>query len=106
MTKDLIEKEFANLDVGGRREWYQVDRETFGRELDSTRKNGYAVTVDMPVPGITAVSAPVFDHTGRVQLCIAAIGPKPLIDIGPEGAVIPELLAFCQDLSHDLGYLH
>lgn len=105
MTSELIEKEFANQEVGGRRDWFQVDRDTFGSALHKARKNGYAVTIDMPVPGITAVSAPVYDHTGRVQLCIAAIGPKPLVDVGPTGTVIHELLGFCQKMSHDLGYL-
>ncbi|WP_163851291.1 IclR family transcriptional regulator [Pseudooceanicola aestuarii] len=104
MTSELIEAEFASREVGGRRDWFRVDRETFARETAEARARGYAVTRDMPVPGITAVSAPVHDYTGRVQLCIAAIGPGPLVDAGPDGRVVQTLLAFTDRLSGDLGH--
>lgn len=104
MTSELIEAEFASQETGARREWFRVDRETFATETRLARERGYATTVDMPVPGITAVSAPVYDHTGRVQLCIAAIGPKQMVDAGAEGRVVRELCAFTSKLSEDLGH--
>ncbi|MFD0979428.1 IclR family transcriptional regulator [Tropicimonas aquimaris] len=104
MTSDLIEAEFASRETGGRQEWFRADRETFARETELARQRGYAVTVDMPVPGITAVSAPVYDHTGQVQLCIAAIGPKQMVDASADGQVVRELCAFTSKLSEDLGH--
>ena len=104
MTAGLIEAEFASQATGSRREWFRVDRTLFATKLEQARARGYATTVDMPVPDITAVSAPVYDHTGHVQLCVAAIGPNALVDTAPDSRVISELRSFAEQLSADLGY--
>ncbi|OSP54387.1 IclR family transcriptional regulator [Pseudoruegeria sp. SK021] len=105
MTSDLIEAEFASQETGGRQDWFRVDRDTFVQETALAKHQGYAVTIDMPVPGITAISAPVYDYTGRVQLCIAAIGPRALVDVRSDGPVVAALCAFTAKLSHDLGFI-
>ena len=81
-----------------------VSAETFRREVAEVRRLGYSITRDAPIPGVSAVAAPVFDHTGTVQLVVTAIGPSNYIDLSPDGPCVTRLMAFTQALSHDLGH--
>lgn len=60
--------------------------------------------MDIPIPGVSAIAAPVFDHSGTMELAITLIGPTPVIDLEPEGPAVACLLAFTEQLSDDLGY--
>lgn len=55
------------------------------REIAKVRRDGIAATTDLPVPGISALSAPVFNHSGHLQLAITVIGPTPKIDVSLQG---------------------
>lgn len=103
-TDPLVEKEFADRD-SRRRSLYTIDRDAFQTNVEKTRRNGYGTTQDMPVPGITAISGPVFDHSGTLQLCVAAIGPSDFISIEPGTYVVEEVLNFTRKLSNDLGHI-
>ena len=37
------------------------------------RAHGLARAVGVPIPGINALSAPVFDHTGAIVLAVTAV---------------------------------
>ncbi|MBU1344595.1 MAG: IclR family transcriptional regulator [Proteobacteria bacterium] len=50
------------------------DKNRLEQELDFCRKNGYAVDNGEITPGITAVSAPVFDHNNAVAAGIVLVG--------------------------------
>lgn len=50
------------------------DPEKLDQELALCRKNGYAVDNGEVTPGITAVSAPVFDHNNAVSAGIVLVG--------------------------------
>lgn len=50
------------------------DSQRLNRELMFCRDNGYAVDNGEITPGITAVSAPVFDHNNRVAAGIVLVG--------------------------------
>jgi DNA-binding IclR family transcriptional regulator len=50
------------------------DNERLDQELALCRKNGYAVDNGEITPGITAVSAPVFDHNNAVTAGIVLVG--------------------------------
>jgi len=56
------------------------------------------------LPGINAISAPVFDHTGQTQLAITLIGPARLVDIRRGSPQVRRLAEFTADLSSELGY--
>lgn len=73
-------------------------------EVAAVRAAGHALTFDRPIPGVSAVAAPVFDFTGAMQLAVTVIGPTPLIDLAPGGAAIRAACAFTAQLSADLGY--
>lgn len=76
----------------------------FEKEAEQTKKLGYATANGSPVPGINAISAPVFDHTGQMQLAITLIGPARVVDIRRGSPQVKRLLAFTTGLSTKLGY--
>jgi DNA-binding IclR family transcriptional regulator len=82
----------------------QAKSPALDRELDRIRAQGYAATDGNPWPGVAAACAPVFDHTGQMQLAVALLGPSTALDCGAGGDQIAALLAFTRDLSHRLGY--
>jgi DNA-binding IclR family transcriptional regulator len=51
-----------------------LDRKRLAEELELCRVKGFAVDNGEVTPGITAVSAPVFDHNNRVMAAIVMVG--------------------------------
>lgn len=78
--------------------------EALRREVEKVRRDGIAATVDLPVPGISALSAPIFNHSGHLQLAITVIGPTPKIDVSLNGPHAEALRAFTRRISAQLGY--
>ena len=73
-------------------------------ELNAIRSQNYA-TIDMPpIPGINALSAPVFDHVGQILMAVTLIGPAELFDSSVNSPFIPILLRFTGSLSSKLGF--
>ncbi len=77
---------------------------SYWEEVGAVREVGYAITRDLPIPGVSAVAAPVFDHTGKMQLAVTAIGPTGMIDLSSGGPAVTGLLDFTRRLSNELGY--
>jgi len=102
-TRPLVEEELSNTEFE-RRAFFNVDEETFQKAKQKAKYNGYAVTRDMPIPGVSAIAAPVFDHTGQIQLVITIIGPTGYIDLASDGIHVHRLIEFTRNLSRDLGY--
>lgn len=82
----------------------EVSESAFRAEVSVVRQKGYAITRDLPIPGVSAIAAPVFDHTGTVQLVVTLIGPSNIIDVSDTGPGLEQLMRFTGDLSHDLGH--
>jgi DNA-binding IclR family transcriptional regulator len=74
-------------------------------DIAAIRSLGYSITEGVPVPGINAISAPVFDHTGQMQHAITAIGNEGTLDCGPDSPQPAAVLALARRLSSELGYL-
>ncbi len=72
--------------------------------IQSAREKGYATTVGRPVPGVAAISAPVFDHGGQIAFVVTAIGPAGLVDTRPESAQVRAVLDYARALSGKLGH--
>jgi len=69
MPKAHLRKLFSNL------RWQ--DPPSFGTylaEVEAARRNGYAIDPGNYVKGVTTVSAPVLDETGRPIMAISAVG--------------------------------
>jgi DNA-binding IclR family transcriptional regulator len=68
------------------------------------RKLGFATMDPLPLPGILAIAAPVYDFTGEIRMAITLIGPVTGLDADPAGAQVRALLACRGELSEQLGF--
>lgn len=104
----LIEA-FLESDIGrasvGEEAARRMDRAQIEAAVAEVRERGLARAVDRPIPGVHALSAPVFDQTGSIALVITAIGPSGAFDAGWDGPIARELLACAGTASTRLGYL-
>ncbi|MCA0327099.1 MAG: IclR family transcriptional regulator [Proteobacteria bacterium] len=68
------------------------------------RAQGCAIVHDTLLPGISAVSAPIFDAHGHVGAVLTALGASNGFDVRPEGAVCPQVVREAADISAALGF--
>lgn len=78
--------------------------EGFANALAETRSHGLARVLGDLLPGIAALSVPVFDHQDEVAAVISALGRQDRFDVRWEGTVAIELRRAAGDLSHRLGH--
>lgn len=71
--------------------------------LAEVRRRRLARAVDLSVPGVSALAAPVFDTTGAMVLSITAIGASAAFDTDWDGALAQALASCAGDLSRRLG---
>ncbi|TKT78129.1 IclR family transcriptional regulator [Aquamicrobium sp. LC103] len=83
---------------------FEFDEARYWQDVETVRQRGFETTRDLPIPGVSAVAAPVFDHTGKMQLVLTAIGPTSMIDLSEDGPAVRGLLDFTRRLSSELGY--
>ena len=57
--------------------------------VSDVRKNGYSTIQSAGVPGIDAVSVPVFDEAGLFVGVLSCIGHSDIVDTHPDGSIIP-----------------
>jgi DNA-binding IclR family transcriptional regulator len=68
------------------------------------RRRGMARAVGHPIPGINAVSVPVFDHTGAIVLALTTLGPSGSFDAAWNGVIARKVRACAARVSARLGY--
>lgn len=102
LTAPMIERELLDHARGGARSRFDAAR--YQAQIAQIRARGYETTTDLPIPGVSAVCAPVFDYTGDLKLAVTIIGPTPLIDLDAAGPVVKAIMEFTRRLSCDLGY--
>jgi DNA-binding IclR family transcriptional regulator len=76
----------------------------FDREVAKVRADGIACIDGVALPGLGAVSVPVFDARGELVLSLTAIGPSATFDAAPGGAVARRLKPAARQLSMRLGW--
>jgi DNA-binding IclR family transcriptional regulator len=79
--------------------WTQLQR-----ELDDVRRHGLGRADGAIVAGVSALSAPVFDHRGAMVLAITAIGPSAALDTRWSGATAATLRDAARAVSARLGH--
>ncbi len=72
--------------------------------LDQVRQAGIAQALGNPLPGIDALSVPVFDHSGNIVLALTSLGPATLFDASPRGTIANALKSCAFAISEKLGY--
>ncbi len=102
LVEDLIAAEIANPAHSQRVAAGMRIEEVRGM-IERVRALGYATTADAPVPGVSAISAPVFDHGGQIAFVVTAIGPSGLVDLRAESPQIAILRSYAATLSNQLG---
>jgi DNA-binding IclR family transcriptional regulator len=73
------------------------------RVVDEVLRHGLSRTVDRPIPGISALSAPVFDAWGRLALAMTVTGPSGTLETAWNGAPARSLVAAAKRVSARLG---
>jgi len=79
--------------------WAQLQR-----ELDEVRRHGLGRAEGAVIAGVSALSAPVFDHRGAMVLAITAIGPSAALDTRWQGPVANALRDAARSVSARLGH--
>jgi DNA-binding IclR family transcriptional regulator len=69
------------------------------------RAQGAARTLGGVLPGINAISVPVFDATGHLALALIVLGAESVFDAEWGGAVDRRVRDIAQRISSELGYL-
>lgn len=84
-----------------------AERARFDAELPArlaaVRERRLARAVDLSLPGVSALAAPVFDEQQRLLLSLTGIGPTPAFDTAWDGPVATALRRAAQALSRRLG---
>lgn len=75
----------------------------FEKQLAEVRQHRLSRSVGEVVPGINAMAAPVFDHTGAMVLAVTAIGPAAAFDTRWDGAIAQSLRTCAEQVSQRLG---
>jgi len=74
----------------------------FQTSLDKIRARGLESSVDAPSPGISSLSAPVFDPDGRLALALTVIGSTGSIDVAADGPIARALLGAAREIGAEL----
>jgi DNA-binding IclR family transcriptional regulator len=102
VTAPFIEAEFKAggpvLDMGK-----AIDRAGFEQVLARVREQRLCRNRGDTVAGIDAVSAPVFDHDGRIVMVMSIMGARGAIDLALDSAPVKQLVRVSNQLSLKLG---
>jgi len=75
----------------------------FERQLQEVREHGISRSDGEVIEGVSAMAAPVFDHTGTIVLAVTAIGPAGIFDTAWDGDISRALKACAGTVSQRLG---
>ena len=104
VAQHYIEREAGDAAVVTHMIASRPDRPTQEALLAEVRAQGLACALGNPLPGIDALSVPVFDHTGNIVQAITALGPTGYFDAAPNGIIARALLASAERISRRLGH--
>ncbi|MDS1140515.1 IclR family transcriptional regulator [Pusillimonas sp. SM2304] len=72
--------------------------------IAKVRQAGLATAQGNPLPGIDALSVPVFDHSGNIALALTSLGPSTLFDATENGPIARALKQCATEISERLGH--
>jgi DNA-binding IclR family transcriptional regulator len=103
MTEKLAYAECQRLVPQDENEQRSAMRE-FELSLNEVREHNMARAVEHPVPGINALSVPVFNHDGHIVLALTAMGSKAVLDADWNSELANKLRDAANAISERLGY--
>jgi DNA-binding IclR family transcriptional regulator len=104
IARHYIEREAGDQAVVTSIGQRQLSDQAFDELLDEVRRHGMARALGNPLPGIDALSVPVFDHTGGVVLVLTSLGPSTLFDAGWDSPIARSLKECAGAISLQLGF--
>jgi DNA-binding IclR family transcriptional regulator len=81
-----------------------VDRADLAKELERSRRRGYAQAVEELETGLNAVAAPVFDAAGACVAAVSLAGPSYRVPEGRLGELGHACAAAADEISRGLGH--
>ena len=78
-------------------------RDAVIKELRATRERGYAISDEDVTPGVAAIGAPIFDHTGAVRAALSAGGMRDAV-LGPSSRIVELVCDGAGAISRTLGH--
>lgn len=103
LVEKMHARELGDTSVTGQA-GQSIDHSTLAAMLSEVRQRGLARTVNQPVAGINAMSAPIFDHRGKIVLALTIIGPMGTLDADWDGEAARQLRACAARISQRLGH--
>lgn len=91
-----------SLALGG--EAAAPSRRRFDQQLAAVREHGLAQALGAPLPGINALSTPVFDAQGEIALVLTAVGPAGAFDAALDGPLARAVKRAAQTVSRRIGF--
>ena len=79
------------------------DWKSFEAQLHEVREHGISRSEGEIVPGVSAMSAPVFGHTGAIALAITVVGSTAIFDADWDGPIARALAQCAGEASQRLG---
>ncbi len=83
--------------------WSTVDPAEYKRRLCSVREHGYAIERGEAFPDVTALSAPIFDHEGKIVAAAAIVAPTHRVPDDRIGDLLKKLTEATNRISRELG---
>ncbi len=101
-TQDLIRTELAEQNGAARRAGLRTLKDVEDL-FAGVRKTGFAAGHSIVAPGVAAITAPVFDHTGRITAVIAAAGLSGQLSISKTEIPARAVVESARKLSRRMG---
>ncbi|MDQ0163055.1 IclR family transcriptional regulator [Aeribacillus alveayuensis] len=80
-----------------------TDPEKLKMELETIKKQGYAISIEERMEGVTSIAAPIKDYTGKVKYALTVIGPVHRMNpYHPQ--MIHKVINAAKEISERLGY--
>jgi DNA-binding IclR family transcriptional regulator len=102
-TDAAIEREIEQNRNSGRPN-APMDRAALAEMISETLNRGFAILNNGGNDGFGAVSAPIFDVTGRLQMALTVFGRTGRVDTAPDGALARIVARNAQSMSAAFGY--
>lgn len=104
VAEHYLEREYADSAIL-RSTHLDYDQAEFMQLLSTIRAQGAAQALGNPLPGIDAISVPVFDHSGNIVLVLTSIGPNTVFDVSLDGEIAQTIKQCASRISAALGYV-